>query len=297
MNELLMFDRRRTRVKYCPCGKSNKDGKFVPYKGYDTKGYCHSCDHTFLPNDETLTDHESLLGLKYQFKPIKPSFHSWDLQDKIIKAYENQPYDCNLTSFFLKWFPFEEVQRVTQEYYLTGTNAYWNNSTIFWQIDEGERIHAAKIMLYDQDTGKRVKEPYPHINWLHNSLDLKEYNLSQCLFGLHLASEKPEATIGIVESEKTAMMMSFLAPEMLWIATGSKQNLKKELMNPLKGREIILFPDKGEYTIWQQKAVELQKDGHSVAISSLIEKSKGERGTDLADLYMEEMVEKKVYVH
>lgn len=294
MEVVLTFDKKRTRVKHCPCGKSNKDGKFVPYQGYDDNGYCHSCDRTFLPNDGTLTDHDSLVRPNYQFKSVKPSFHSWDLQDEIIHAYDSQPYDCNLTTFLLKWFPFEDVQRVTQEYYLTGTNSYWDNSTIFWQIDEKERIHAAKIMLYDPNTGKRVKEPYPHINWLHNSLNLNEYNLSQCLFGLHLTNERPGATIGIVESEKTAMMMSFLAPEMLWMATGSKQNLKKELMKPIKGREVILFPDKGEYSIWVEKTKQLEKDGHRIAVSNLVEKMKGNKGTDLADLYMAEKTKKEV---
>jgi len=45
----LNLDKKRFLVKYCPCGKSNKDGKFVPYVGYDEKGYCHSCCETFLP--------------------------------------------------------------------------------------------------------------------------------------------------------------------------------------------------------------------------------------------------------
>ena len=27
----LKFDKKRNRVKFCPCGKDNKDGKFVPY--------------------------------------------------------------------------------------------------------------------------------------------------------------------------------------------------------------------------------------------------------------------------
>ncbi|MBT4969895.1 MAG: hypothetical protein HOM80_12890, partial [Bacteroidetes bacterium] len=46
----LELDKKRFRVKNCPCGKSNKDGKFVPYIGYEDKGYCHSCGETFLPD-------------------------------------------------------------------------------------------------------------------------------------------------------------------------------------------------------------------------------------------------------
>ena len=36
----LKFDKKRFRVKLCPCGKDNKDGKFVPYVGFENKGYC-----------------------------------------------------------------------------------------------------------------------------------------------------------------------------------------------------------------------------------------------------------------
>jgi hypothetical protein len=45
----LKFDKNRFRVKFCPCSKDNKDGKFVPYVGFENKGYCHSCGETFLP--------------------------------------------------------------------------------------------------------------------------------------------------------------------------------------------------------------------------------------------------------
>ena len=45
----LKFDNKRYRVKYCPCNKSNKDGKFVPYENQVKYGYCHSCDKTYLP--------------------------------------------------------------------------------------------------------------------------------------------------------------------------------------------------------------------------------------------------------
>ncbi|MBK7097579.1 MAG: hypothetical protein IPH58_03420 [Sphingobacteriales bacterium] len=46
----LEFDKKRFRIKHCPCGKSNKDGKFIPYKGLDNCGYCHSCGKTFYLN-------------------------------------------------------------------------------------------------------------------------------------------------------------------------------------------------------------------------------------------------------
>jgi len=41
--------------------------------------------------------------------PVKPSFHSLLLQDKIIKEYNSQKYDDNLTTYLLSQFTFDEV--------------------------------------------------------------------------------------------------------------------------------------------------------------------------------------------
>jgi len=219
-------------------------------------------------------------------QPIKPSFHSLQLQDKIIREYESQKFDDNLTSFLLDNFTFDEVQTVTQKYYLTGTNYYWNNATIFWQIDENEKIHAGKIMLYNKLTGKRIKEPYNHINWLHNAIKEPDFNLNQCLFGLHLISEDYQKDIAIVESEKTAIVMSIFLPQYIWLATGSKSNFKKELLKSIKNRNCIAFPDNGEFNNWNDKAKELQKIGFKIAVSNLLEQTEFKNGFDLADYYL-----------
>jgi hypothetical protein len=55
-------------------------------------------------------------------------------------------------------FSKDEVFIATQNYFITGTNICWFYSTVFWQIDDKEQIHAGKIMQYDRFTGKRVKE-------------------------------------------------------------------------------------------------------------------------------------------
>jgi hypothetical protein len=217
---------------------------------------------------------------------INQSFHSLELQNKLIENYNGQKYDDNLTTFLLKNFCFSHVKKATQNYYLTGTNYFWNNATIFWQIDENEKIHAGKIMLYNKQSGKRIKEPYNHINWLHNDIKEPEFNLKQCLFGLHLITEDYSKDIAIVESEKTAVIMSIYLPQYIWLATGSKSNFKKELLKPIKNRNCIAFPDKGEYNNWNTKSKELQTIGYKITVSNLLEKTNFENGFDLADYYL-----------
>jgi hypothetical protein len=84
-------------------------------------------------------------------------------------------------------FSKDEVFIATQNYFITGTNICWFYSTVFWQIDDKEQIHAGKIMQYDRFTGK--KRTYNHVNWLHKAFKEPEFNLSQCLFGLHRITE------------------------------------------------------------------------------------------------------------
>jgi hypothetical protein len=219
-------------------------------------------------------------------EPIKPSYHSSELVDKLINQYNNQKEGDNLTTFLLNNFTFNEAQNAIQNYYLGGTNYYWSNATLFLQIDDKEQIRGAKIMLYNQHTGKRVKEPHNHINWLHKAIKEPNFNLCQCLFGLHLINEDYQKEIAIVESEKTAIIMSIFLPEFIWIATGSKSNFKIDLLQPLKKRNCFAFPDKGEFNNWQTKATELNNQGFKIAVSNLLEKTSYKNGFDLADYYL-----------
>ena len=146
--------------------------------------------------------------------------------------------------------------------------------------------------LFDENTGKRVKNPFPHINWVHKKINKDKFNLKQCLFGLHLNKTGVATslqyhcnTIAIVESEKTAIIMSLFIPEYLWMATGSKQNLKLQMLEPIKKENIVVYPDKGEFEDWNKKIIELQKQGFKIKCSTVVENSDFETGTDLADIY------------
>jgi hypothetical protein len=214
--------------------------------------------------------------------PITPSFHTLELLEQMFII---NPKTDNLREFLKSKFSKDEVFEVTNKYFITGTNQFWSNATVFWQIDDKEQMHAGKIMLYDKLTGKRIKKPYIHINWIHNAVKEPDFNLCQCLFGLHQIIDNYDKTIAIVESEKTAIVMSIFIPDFIWIATGSKQNLKFDLLKPIKKRNIVLFPDKGEYSNWLIKANELNKLGFKIAVSELIEQTDFENGFDLADYY------------
>ena len=257
---------------------------------YITEWFLKNSLIPYLANESKYfnTDEISFVNVVTAKEPpseIVPSFHSLELLDKM---YFEKPQIDNLTEFLKIHFSTDEVFKVTQNYLITGTNHFWSNSTAFWQIDYKEKIHACKIMQYDRYIGKRIKKPYNHINWLHIAIKEPDFNLCQCLFGLHRVNEDYQKTVAIVESEKTAIIMSLLIPDYIWIATGSKQNLKFELLKPIKKRNIVLFPDKGEYFNWLNKATDLNAIGFKIAVSELIEQTDFENGFDLADYYLHE---------
>ena len=63
-----------------------------------------------------------------------------------------------------------------------------------------------------------------------------------CLFGLHLASEDEQRPVAIVESERSAVILSELLPKQLWMATAYPSNFNLLSLAPLQGRRVILYP-------------------------------------------------------
>ena len=98
-------------------------------------------------------------------------------------------------------------------------------------------------MGYDSKTGHRIKEPKSLVTWAHAELKLADFHLVQCLFGEHLLREKPTATVGLVESEKTALVMTHFMPDLLWLATGGKDGCFNEnavqVLKPICKRVIM----------------------------------------------------------
>lgn len=209
------------------------------------------------------------------------------IDSKLMIQTEIDYNQNNFVKFLLKYFDVKQVGRVLEVYHV-GTSKHWNGSSIFWQIDNKNRVRTGKIMLYNESSGKRIKEPFNHVNWAHSVQKLKDYNLKQCLFGLHRINIELSKPIAIVESEKSAIIMSIEAPDFLWMATGSKGNLKEEMLKPLRNRKIILHPDKGEFNDWQKIAIQLKAKGYKIAISDLLEQMELKTGFDLADYYLQE---------
>lgn len=299
---------RSSRKFICPeCGKK----RFVRYVDQETGSY--------LPDQFGRCDRE--INCRYHLPPTSHyQAHQQTSNQQVNHASKRQDpipgsrlpvsivnsslkrYNENHLVIFLECVFGLSTTRELVEKFRIGTSKHWPGATIFWQIDASNQVRSGKIILYNPNNGKRIRKPFPHIQWIHKVLEtkgkIKEFHLEQCLFGEHqLLHSRPNQKIGIVESEKTAILMTAFYPELIWMATGSANQVNTRIFSPLKKREIILYPDLGCYELWEQKAQKLNETGFNMIISDLLEKQSSEidrkAGWDIGDYLVKGILEEE----
>ena len=180
--------------------------------------------------------------------------------------------DYNRNPFTL-WFgrlPWNDVQRrqMKRTLWQYCVGCWHDGRVVFWYIDHEGIPRSAKLMSYHAD-GHRDKERNP--GWLYNQEGYRdicrpdEHTILKPLFGSHLLKVYPDATVNVVESEKTALIMANyfgMTDSQLWLACGGLKFLKIESMQPLidEGRTVWLWPDKDGVKGWQEVADKLGSD-------------------------------------
>ena len=273
----------KTSKKFnCPqCGKK----RFVKYVETETGHYAESqygrcdretsCGYSMYPNNNSILNYEYIAP-----EPVIPSYIDKEILQKTLTKYEINP----LITYLYNHYDKDEVN-VTIDKYQVGTSKMYNGATVFWQMDNTGKIRTGKIMAYDIAKGKRKKNKYEKslIYWVHSALKIPKDSIRQCLFGLHLLNAKTKQ-VAIVESEKTAIIMSIESPNYTWMSTGTISGLKYEYLAPLKGTTIIAFPDKGGYAQWQKTAEKLNEKGFEIEVSQFLENKEYDDGWDLVDV-------------
>lgn len=195
--------------------------------------------------------------------------------DIVLRSRTNLERDT--FALWLYSLPWNDVQHdrihCVLNDYLLGHSKYGH--TIFWQIDDKQRVRTGKMMKYKPDGHRMKKDEGEYVNdWVHSCLfrsdklpeyDIDKQEMVQCLFGQHLLNAWPNATVNIVESEKTALIMDIAYGNRyanIWMACGGLNNISREKLKPLMdvGRRIQLFPDRDGIKAWKEKAVTLGYD-------------------------------------
>ena len=226
----------------------------------------------------------------------------------------------HLARWLCTQFPEEQVAEVLARYRTGSTR---DGRIIYWQIDHRGQVRAGKVMAYNPD-GHRRKGGSGNVCWVHSikidGIKFDEMLAPQCLFGEHLASPSNSPSMGrtqsslckksatvtrsiegggqvggslcLVESEKTALIMSLVCPDRVWLATGGKANFKESMLWPLLGHEVAVYPDADALRDWEQRIHQLNRElGHRLYIPTgyynLMDHDEARReGWDLADVVM-----------
>jgi hypothetical protein len=206
----------------------------------------------------------------------------------------------------------KRIDEVLKDYHV-GHGKYGH--TIFWQIDEENNVRTGKMMKYKSD-GHRDKQAPWNFDFIHSTLSRKHrdedpwpfpklFNPDKqepCLtfFGMHLLNKYPNATVNIVESEKTAVLMAIAYGNhatQVWMACGGLEMLSRERMKPIidQERKVVLYPDRDGIAKWKAKAKQIGYDQIHVDTDPVLKWWKPQDGekADIADVVVRILNERK----
>ena len=150
-------------------------------------------------------------------------------------------------------FTPEEMHRAAERYHLGRSKS---GKTIYWMIDElgivrdGHLANSWVSQMLKSRCPSFLQDWYPHHclfgQHLLTQCGSREKNHPDSLMGRELGfkgvSPFENMPIGIVESERSAVILSEARPELLWLAYAYPLNLTVDLFEPLQGHTITLFP-------------------------------------------------------
>ena len=264
----------------------------------------------------------------YTPKPAPPPLPTLHLPVELMLRTQ---YDANAdTDNLIRWIydgirwdsvQIRRIPQVLMDYHVGHGK---KGHTIFWQLDEGGHVRTGKMMKYRTD-GHRDKQSSWNFDWIHSVLergtpklddhgqimrdehgdviydtdayrflyDNEKQEARITFFGMHLtqAAMYRHATIKLVESEKTAILMAIAygnSASDLWMACGGLEMLTRERLKPLidQGRRIILYPDRDGIDKWRKKVDSIGYDRLSIDTDPVLKWWRPEDGekADIADV-------------
>lgn len=283
----------------CPrCGQK----KFVPYVDANGQvldmnvGKCervNNCQYDYRPK-EFFTDNQGVFDAKQPRRPSRPIFRpqprpTYIDGDTIFKpsVIATMNHRNNLVEYLKTIFDANTVNQMVRDYYIGTSKHFGGAATVFYQVDRYGKIHRGKVMQYNPANGKRVKEPFAMVTTVHKLMNLGDNLPPQCLFGEHLLPDFPDATVAIVESEKTAIIASGVFGDCIALACGGCGNLTAAMCEPLRGRDVVLFPDNGKFDEWSERGKQMCRLFGRLRIAAIMERDGVKDGDDIGDLILQ----------
>lgn len=177
------------------------------------------------------------------------------------------------------WLTAEQMAHAASRYRLGKSRS---DKCIFWMIDQQGIVRDGHIGT--SWASEMLKSREPEL--------LKDWHPQHCLFGLGTLRKDVRSkmedgrrisdirhqtsNIAIVESEASAVILSELFPEQLWLATCYPGNLTVENLEVLKGHHVTLFPPTdptmSTYVTWLEVADQAHRQfALDISVSSILE--------------------------
>lgn len=176
-----------------------------------------------------------------------------------------------------------------------------DDAVIYWQIDQMGHIHDGKLMWYGPDCHRLKDRKASWVMFLlkqHYGIPVEAFQSTHCFFGTHLLI--PDKIVAVVEAEKSAVILSELYPQCIWLATGGMDDVQTEKFMPLRDYKVILFPDTDTdgraFTRWYDAAQKVMKSffwpkDNPIRVSPFLERhatpDQKRRKIDLVDYIIE----------
>ncbi|MCB9059043.1 MAG: toprim domain-containing protein [Calditrichae bacterium] len=158
-----------------------------------------------------------------------------------------------------------------------------NQKTMFFYKNLNGRFTNIKRVKFKADLHRDKSDP-PRF------LSEKDGYKINCLYGEHLLKEAPlSKSVILVESEKTAVIGSFIEKENIWLATGGATHFNEAKAHVLKGRKVIIAFDADD--AGRRAAIDAKKILDALSISATIFDPFGDldNGFDLADIFLDNL--------
>ena len=249
----------RTNENHCHCFACGKGGSVIDF-------VMQHESWTFLETCQWLSNEFGISTTRYDgyvprpkprpvMKPAEPvyTYIPMSMVDELVTT-ENSLCQC-----LMRMAQPEAVKWITEEYRIGSyaMNGY-DNFTVYPNIDKQGRVCNLKVQHYETDPSspRFAHSTSGSCFWL-GSIWVREGRLqkdarfrSTCLFGEHLLSRYPDNMVILVESPKNALFGAVAFPQWTWVATGNKTMLRREVLQPLRGRSVMVIPDRDAISEW-----------------------------------------------
>ena len=249
-----------TDKNYCHCFSCGGGGDVISYtmqhEGWTFQEACKWLSNEFCISTTQVGGPVPCPKPRPAVKPVEPvyTYIPMSMVDELVSS-ENSLCRC-----LMRMFQPEAVEWLVEEYRL---GCYSMNRLddyiVFPNIDRQGRVCNLKVQHYDTDQASpRFCHNDDKTFWL-GAVWAKEGRLpkdacfrSACMFGEHLLPRYPESIVVLVESPKNALFGALAFQQMTWVATGNKGMLKREVLQPLQGRDVIVIPDCDAVDEWTE---------------------------------------------